>query len=344
MTDTNPPPPSPVAAGPDHMFPALTPAQIARIAAHGQTRQVERGEVLIEPGEHARRFFVVTAGHVEIMRPSGADEIVAVLGPGQFTGEINMLSGRRGFMRIRASEAGAVIDVDREQLLALLQTDSELSEVLLRAFILRRVEIVARGMGDVVLVGSSHSPGTLRIKEFLTRNGHPYAYSDLERDPGVQELLDRLHVGVEDVPILICRGDTLRNPSNQEIAACLGFNEAIDHTQVRDLVIVGAGPSGLAAAVYGASEGLDVLVLGRISHPTTCTRRIGRWPEHPISSKPASPGCSPSATSGPATSSAWRRRLARDRLPSPWCIRCSSSDTFAREDLGPPKRNVMYAS
>jgi thioredoxin reductase (NADPH) len=173
-----------------------------------------------------------------------------------------MLSGRRGFVRIRVTESGAVIDVDREQLLALVQTDSELSEILLKAFILRRVEIVARGISDVVLVGSSHSPGTLRIKEFLTRNGHPYAYIDLERDPGVQELLDRFHVGVEDVPILICRGDSaLRNPSNQQIAACLGFNEAIDYTHVRDLVIVGAGPSGLAAAVYGASEGLDVLVL-----------------------------------------------------------------------------------
>jgi thioredoxin reductase (NADPH) len=187
---------------------------------------------------------------------------VAVLRPGQFTGEINMLSGRRGFVRIRVSESGGVIQVDREQLLSLVQTDSELSEILLRAFILRRVEIIARGIGDVVLVGSSHSPGTLRIKEFLTRNGHPYAYVDLEHDPGAQELLDRFHVAVEDVPIMICRGDSvLRNPSNQKIAECLGFNVTIYQTHIRDLLIVGAGPAGLAAAVYGASEGLDVLVL-----------------------------------------------------------------------------------
>jgi thioredoxin reductase (NADPH) len=262
MTDTNPPATSPAAALPDHMFPTLTPAHVARIAAHGHTRQVQQGEVLIEPGEQALRFFVVTAGQVEIVRPSGAGAVVAVLRPGQFTGEVNMLSGRRVLVRIRVSESGAVIEVDREQLLTLVQTDSELSEILMRAFILRRVEIIARGIGDVVLVGSSHSQGTLRIKEFLTRNGHPYAYIDLERDPGAQELLDRFHVGVEDVPILICRGDSaLRNPSNQQIAACLGFNEAIDQTPVRDLVIVGAGPSGLAAAVYGASEGLGVLVL-----------------------------------------------------------------------------------
>jgi thioredoxin reductase (NADPH) len=262
MTDTNPPLSLPLPSVPDHMFPTLTPVQLGRIAAHGHTRQVQRDEVLIQPGEQTIRFFVVTAGQVEIVRPSAADEVVAVLRPGQFTGEINMLSGRRGFVRIRVSESGEVIEVDRDHLLSLVQTDSELSEILMRAFILRRVEIIARGIGDVVLVGSSHSPGTLRIKEFLTRNGHPYAYVDLERDPGVQDLLDRFHVGVEDVPIMICRGDSvLRNPTNQQIAECLGFNVTIDQSHLRDLVIVGAGPAGLAAAVYGASEGLDVLVL-----------------------------------------------------------------------------------
>jgi thioredoxin reductase (NADPH) len=244
------------------MFPTLTPAQVARIGAHGQTRPIQGGEVLVEPGQQTIRFFVVTAGQVEIVSTSSPEATVAVLRQGQFTGEVNMLSGRPGLVRIRVSDPGAVIEVDREQLLGLVQTDSELSEILLKAFILRRVEIIARGISDVVLVGSSHSPGTLRVKEFLTRNGHPYSYIDLDRDSGVQELLDRFHVGIEDVPVLICRGKTaLRNPTNQQIAACLGFNEAIDPTHVRDLIIAGAGPSGLAAAVYGASEGLDVLVL-----------------------------------------------------------------------------------
>ena len=155
-----------------------------------------------------------------------------------------------------------MIELDREQLLALVQTDAELSEILMRAFILRRSELIARGFGDVVLIGSTHCAGTLRVKEFLTRNGHPFHYIDLDRDPDAQELLDRFHVSAADVPVLICRGDAvLRNPSNQQIAECLGFNDAIDQTHVRDLVIVGAGPAGLAAAVYGASEGLDVLVL-----------------------------------------------------------------------------------
>jgi thioredoxin reductase (NADPH) len=263
MTDPTPSIPLTSAARLDHIFPTLTPAQVARIAAHGHVRQVQRGEVLAEAGEQSTRFFVVMTGHIEVVRPSdAAEELVVVHRPGQFTGEVNMLSGRRGFVRVRAGEAGEVIEVDRAQLLALVQTDGELSEILMRAFLLRRVEMIAHAISDVVLIGSSHSPGTLRIKEFLTRNGHPYAYIDLERDPGVQELLDRFHVAVDDVPVLICRGKSvLRNPTNQDIANCLGFNEAIDQTELRDVVIVGAGPSGLAAAVYAASEGLDVLVL-----------------------------------------------------------------------------------
>jgi thioredoxin reductase (NADPH) len=163
---------------------------------------------------------------------------------------------------VRAAEAGEVVELDRGNLLAIVQTDAELSSILMRAFILRRVEMIAHGIGDLVLVGSTHSAGTLRVQEFLTRNNHPYVYVDLDRSPGVQSLLDRFHVTAADVPILICRSDVvLRNPSNREVADCLGFNESIDQSQVRDLVIVGAGPSGLAAAVYGASEGLDVLVV-----------------------------------------------------------------------------------
>src|SRR6202165_1271199 len=147
-------------------------------------------------------------------------------------------------------------------MLALLQTDAERGEILVRAFVLRRVELVTYGMGDVALVGSTHSAGTLRIKEFLTRNGHPYSYIDLERDADVQNLLESFHIAAGEIPVVICRGQVvLRNPANQEIADCLGFNQTVAQTQVRDVVVVGAGPAGLAAAVYGASEGLDVLVL-----------------------------------------------------------------------------------
>ena len=183
-------------------------------------------------------------------------------GPGEFTGEVNMLSGRRSLVRGRAVGAGEAIELSRDELLSLVQTDAELSEIIMRAFILRRVELIANGLGDVVLVGSSHCAGTLRVREFLTRNGHPYASIDLDHDDGVQALLDRFNVQPEDVPVLICRGDTvLRNPTNRQIADCLGFNDAVDAGKVRDVVIVGAGPSGLAAAVYAASEGLDTLVV-----------------------------------------------------------------------------------
>jgi thioredoxin reductase (NADPH) len=164
--------------------------------------------------------------------------------------------------RLRVTKPGEVIELTREQLLALVQADAELSEILMRSFILRRLELIAQDLGDVVVIGSLHNAGTLRVREFLTRNGHPFHYVDLDRDEEAQELLDRFHVGVADVPVLICRGSAvLRNPANVQIADCLGFNEAVDQARVSDLIVIGAGPAGLAAAVYGASEGLDVLVL-----------------------------------------------------------------------------------
>ena len=246
----------------DQVFPTLTPAQIARIGAHGERRPVQPGEILLDVGDQLR-FFVLTEGKIDIVSVSDSNEsLIVTLQPGQFTGEANMLSGRRQFARIRASEPGEVIELERDELLRVVQTDSELSDILMRAFILRRVELIAHQVGDAVLVGSNHSAETLRIREFLTRNGYPHAYVDLDRDKDVQQLLDRFHVGFDEIPVVICRGQlVLRNPTTRQIADCLGFNEAIDRSHVRDLVVVGAGPAGLAAAVYGASEGLDLLVL-----------------------------------------------------------------------------------
>ena len=257
------PTPTNNASAAGQMFPTLTAAQQKRIAAHGVQRHVEAGETLVEADAKLNKFFLVLSGHLNIVRASAtAEEIVAVVEAGMFTGELNVLSGRRGLVRVQAGEPSELIEIDREDLLSLVQTDSELSDILMTAFILRRLELIARGVGNVVLVGSSHSLDTLRIKEFLTRNGHPYSYIDLERDADVQDMLDRFHVAVDDLPVLICRGEVaLRNPANRQIANCLGFNDAIDQDQIRDLVIVGAGPAGLAAAVYGASEGLGVLVL-----------------------------------------------------------------------------------
>ncbi len=263
MADPIPAPPLVSSPNAALMFPTLTPQQIARVAAHGSTRAIRQGEVLIEAGAQPVPFFIVKAGHIEIVRVSSEGEtLVTVHGPGGFTGEANMLLGRPALMRARVSEAGEVVELTRERLLALVQTDTEIGDIVMRGFIYRRVELIAQGIGDVVLLGSVHCASTLRIKEFLIRNGHPFSYIDLDRQPDVEALLDRFHVAPADVPVLICRGDrVLRNPTNETIAGCLGFNAAIDRTHVRDVLIVGAGPAGLAAAVYGASEGLDVLVV-----------------------------------------------------------------------------------
>jgi len=247
----------------ERLFPTLTAAQIDRVAAHGKRRTVTAGELLVKPGQPIVPFFVVVRGEVQVFSPAnGGETLIVTHAPGHFSGEGNMITGRRSLSRLIASKAGEVVELTREQLLGMVQTDAELSEILMRAFILRRLELIERELGDVVVLGSTHCAGTLRVKEFLTRNGHPFHYVDLDRDAEAQELIDQFHIDAGDVPVLICRGDAvLKNPSNQKIAECLGFNELIDETHVSDLVIVGAGPAGLAAAVYGASEGLDVLVL-----------------------------------------------------------------------------------
>jgi thioredoxin reductase (NADPH) len=253
----------PLAAPVDQAFPTLTPEQIARVRAHGNVRQLVPGEVLYTIGQPVVSFFVVTSGSLEVIQPVATGEmIVRVIGAGEFTGEVSLLSGRPSVATLRAAEAAEVVEVRREKLVALVQTDAELSEIIVRAFLLRRAQLVEGGRGDVLLVGSNHSSDTLRIKEFLTRNLHPYAFIDPDRDEGVQNVLDHFKFAIADIPVLICRGSVvLRNPTNHDIAGCLGFNPELDPTHVRDVVIVGAGPAGLAAAVYAASEGLDTLVL-----------------------------------------------------------------------------------
>lgn len=245
------------------MFPALSADEQARVLSHGSKRRVSAGEVLVEINQQPTKVYVVVDGKLEALRVrDNTEEVFAICGPGMFTGELNLLSRRRALARIRAAQPSELIEVEREELLNLLQTDSELSDVFLRAYILRRWELIARGIGELLVIGSSHSLDTFRIKEFLTRNYQPYSYIDLDRDPDVQELLDRFHVAITELPVLICRRNAvLRNPSNEEITKCLGLNEGVDEEHVRDLIVVGAGPAGLAAAVYGSSEGLDVLVV-----------------------------------------------------------------------------------
>lgn len=247
----------------DHTFPVLSDAQLTRISQQGHRREVKAGEVLIDAGEPVTHFYVVLSGAIEGVQLRGGGGIrVRTLRAGQFTGEVSILSGRPALVTLRVCLDGEIVEIDRDRLLALIQTDADLSEVFVRAFLLRRVGLISGGFADVLLVGSNHSSDTLRIKEFLTRNGHPYASVDPDHDAGVQELLDHFQFSLSDLPVLICRNTAvLRNPTNHQIADCLGFNDSIDQTHTRDVVIVGAGPSGLAAAVYAASEGLDVLVI-----------------------------------------------------------------------------------
>ena len=247
----------------DLMFPTLDDAQIARLEPFGEERRVEPGEIVYDQGDDRHGVFIVLGGSIEVVGVSGRQEtVLRVLGPGTFTGEVNQLSGRRSLVRCRAHEASSLLELGRASLRRMMETDAALGEIFLRAFVLRRVYLIANSVGDAVLIGSSHSGDTLRLKTFLSRNGHPHTYVDVERDPDVQGMLDHFGIQVTDIPVLICRGElVLRNPTNAEAAACFGLNAGVDEGAVYDLIVVGAGPSGLAAAVYGASEGLSVLVL-----------------------------------------------------------------------------------
>jgi thioredoxin reductase (NADPH) len=244
-------------------FPVLTSRQIDRIRPLAHSRRVERGDILFEPGDTAVPFFVLLSGSMEIIQPSvDGERPVAAHAAGEFTGETSMISGQRSLVRGRVTEPGEFLEVSGDGLRSLVARDAELSEIFMRAFILRRLALIQSGFGILVLMGSQHSAKTLELREFLTRNGQPYTYVDLDRDRISQELLDRFEVKASEIPVLICSGRTvLRNPSISQLATCLGLNVNINNTQVRDVIIVGAGPAGLAAAVYAASEGLDTLVI-----------------------------------------------------------------------------------
>ena len=202
-------------------------------------------------------------GAIRIVAVGGNEErIVTTYREGQFSGELLMISGRRSIYRCQVTEAGTLLELSAKNLRTLIARDAELSDIIMNAFLARRLSLKDTGQGNVVILGSKYSANTLLIREFLTRDGHPFNYFDLDTDPATQEMLDRFGVTTDDIPVVICNNSqVLRNPSTREVAECLGFNSNISDSQVRDLVIVGAGPAGLAAAVYGASEGLDVLVI-----------------------------------------------------------------------------------
>ncbi len=244
-------------------FPTLTTAQVDRLRLTGKLRSVQPGDVLFRPGDTGVPLFALLSGSMEIVQPTyGGERPVTTHEPGGFTGELSMISGQRCLVLGRVTTAGEFLEVSAEDLRSLIGRDAELSEIFMRAFILRRLALITHNLGNVILMGSNHSADTLRLREFLGRNGHPHTYVDLDSDKLSQELLDRFHVKLEEIPVVICDGATiLRNPTTQQLAECLGLNASLDNSHVKDVVIVGAGPAGLGAAVYAASEGLDTLVI-----------------------------------------------------------------------------------
>ena len=245
------------------LFPTLDSKAIQRVLRYGTTSDVAEGTILVEQGEQMEHFIVVVEGEavVEMIGQNGM-ELIGRHGPGEFFGDVHLLSGRPSLARGRMAKSGSVVLVKRANVKLLMQNDTELGEIFMKAFVLRRIELLASSSGDVAVLGSLNSAGTLRSREFLVRNGYPYSFVDLEKDKDVQSLLDEFQIAVSDIPVLIHRGErVLRNPSNEEIAQMLGFNESVSEEELRDVVIVGAGPAGLSAAVYAASEGLNTLLL-----------------------------------------------------------------------------------
>ncbi len=245
------------------VFPTLTPAQIDRIRPLGRVRAVQSGEVLFEAGGQTVPFYVLLSGELTILQSSlDGERTIVTHGPSHFSGEISLISGQRSLVRGVVTQPGDFLELDNDSMRVLVARDAELSEILLRAFILRRLALIKQGYGNLVLMGSRHSAQTFQLREFLSRNAHPHTYIDLDTDESAQAILDRFSVKASEVPVIICNaGNVLRNPSVQSLAKCLGLNSTIDAKHIRDLVIVGAGPAGLAAAVYAASEGLDVVMV-----------------------------------------------------------------------------------
>ncbi|HEY1904955.1 MAG TPA: cyclic nucleotide-binding domain-containing protein, partial [Myxococcaceae bacterium] len=224
------------------LFPRLTEEQLGHVAPLGKRRALRAGEEVFRQGDEDLHLYVVLAGQLDLVRPHlMGEDLLAALAPGEFTGEVSLLSRRRSLVSGRMRSDGELLDVPPAGLRKLVVADAELSELLMRTFVLRRVHLINHRLGDTVLVGARNSAGTIRLMDFLTRNGHPYSYLDLEEDRGAQAILDRFQVGPTEVPVVICRRSiVLRNPGNDQVADVLGFNVGVDLASVRDLVVVGA--------------------------------------------------------------------------------------------------------
>ena len=241
--------------------PTLSSEQIDHIRSVAQLRPVKAGEVLYEPSQPDVPLFIVLEGSVSISRTGEDDKILAVREANQFTGEMSVISGKRSLLKARVTRDGSVLELTRDKLLSLMAKDTELGEILMEAFVARRLLMIQLGEGNVVLFGTKSSARSLALREFLTRNAHPFTYVDIDSESFAGELMEKLAVRHSEIPVVYCNNRyVLRNPSIAELAQCLDLNINTDKS-VRDVLVIGAGPAGLAAAVYAASEGLRTLVI-----------------------------------------------------------------------------------
>ncbi len=248
----------------DQMFPTLAPAEIERLRRFGELRSYDAGACIVRTGEVSPGFFLVLAGEAAIRQRDsmGHEQLIVTHGPGNFMGELAQLSGRPALVDATALSAVEAVVIRPQRLRDLLVEEAELGERIMRALILRRVRLIESGAGGPVVVGREAASDVIRLSVFLGRNGHPHTILDPEKDAEARALLDRFHVGDGELPIVLCPdGTLLRNPSEGELARCLGMVSALDPTKLYDVAIVGAGPAGLGAAVYASSEGLSVILL-----------------------------------------------------------------------------------
>ncbi|MBI0381695.1 cyclic nucleotide-binding domain-containing protein, partial [Streptomyces albiflaviniger] len=248
-------------------YPRLSQAQIAFLAEHGERIRVEPGQVLVREGERCAEFLVILIGSIEIVEAHGTpdERVLRVHGPGRFLGELGLLQGQVAFYTARVREPGEVLSLPIDRLRVLVARDPILGDLILRAYLGRRALLVGVGAGFRIL-GSRYSPDTRRLREFAARNRLPHRWIDLEADEEAEGLLRRFSIPPEETPIVIWRDQrVLRNPSNAELARLIGLSPPSTEETRSDLIIVGSGPAGLAAAVYGASEGLTTALLDAIA-------------------------------------------------------------------------------
>jgi len=245
-------------------FPLLDPGMIDRVARYGSEERFAAGAPVFSRGERSVDFFVVLDGSIEIFDIDADDrpQVFAILRQRQFAGELDLFNERQVLVSARAGEPSVLLRVRRADFRRMVSTESDIGEIVMRAFILRRVGLIRHVHGGVVVVGPAHGADTLRLVQFLTRNAYPLRLLDTEADAEAGGFLDCFSLSAADLPVVVAPGHrVLKNPSLPQLADELGLTETFDHAQVFDLAVVGAGPAGLAAAVYGASEGLQTIVL-----------------------------------------------------------------------------------